>query len=1018
MSEPVLCSTCKNPLPVNAPLGLCPVCLLRGGMDADSLSVAHPGDVGVTANWNEELAHQSVLDSLTASIGEVPRVLLRETGDEDQRAESGSSSSDPPYDTIGRYRIESSIGKGGMGEVLRGRDSELGREIAVKVLLEKHRAHPDLARRFLEEAQIAGQLVHPGIVPVYEMGTSADHRPFFTMKLVRGPRLAELLSARETTDSDLPRFLSIFEQVCQAVAYAHSRGVIHRDLKPQNMMVGAFGEVQVMDWGLAKVLARSGREQTSDSADETDVRIVRNQAEPSATRVGSVFGTPQYMPPEQARGEIDKLDERADVFALGAILCEILTGQPPFAGASGIEVLARAARADLADAFARLDGCGADSELTKLATQCLSADPLARPREAGELARRMTAYSAGVQERLRSTELARAAELARAEEAIATAAAAERARAAEAARADEEKKGRELADQLAREANARAAAERNRRRVTVGLAASVLALAGLAGGTWLVSERSRIQRHVSVASTLDEARRLLAVARSAESDAPARWADALAALERADGLLAQGGEASQKRQADELRRGLEAARNAAATETEWVARLIDIRTSKADDSTGQAAESRYAAVFHEAGIDPDVSSAAEAGAKIRTFRPVVAQAMVAALDDWAAIRHHQRLDLSGALRLSAVARAADPDEWRDRLRASLEQPVGKDRLAALKLLASTARVDELPAVSLHLLGVALSEEGDRDVVESLLRQAQRRHPRDAWLKFHLAETLQNLGRTEEAIQYYMAARMIVPESAHELAHLLKDRGETDEAIAVFQDLRRLRHDNPRDLVCLTGALLERGLKKEADAVCDAAIAILESAISKNQGDSYFHMLIGMLLRERAQLDQAIAEYRTAIRLMPDYAEAHDNLGLTLADQGKLDDAIAEYRKAIRLKPDLANAHNNLGLALTGQGKLDDAIVEYRKAIRLNPAGPMAYCNLGALFCDKLMNYSAAEGEFRTALRLKPDYAEAHNNLGAALKNQGKLDEAIAEYREAIRLKLDYALAHNNLGYAL
>jgi len=415
------------------------------------------------------------------------------------------------------------------------------------------------------------------------------------------------------------------------MAYTHSRGVIHRDLKPPNIMVGAFGEVLVMDWGLAKVLPR-GRTADEPRPDPEQaavsvIRTVRTGSDADASRPGSAMGTPAYMAPEQACGDVESIDERADVFGLGSILCEILTGQPAYTGPSLQAIQRTAMRGETSDALRRLDNCGADAELVTLARDCLATDPEERPREAGELARRMTAYSAGVQERLRSTEAARAAEVARAEEAIATAAAAERARAAEEARANEEKKGRELADQLAREANARAKSERNRRRSTVGLAASVLALAGLAGGTWLVSERSRVQRHVAVASTLDEARRLLAVARSAESDDPARRADALAALERADGLLAQGGEASQKRQADELRRGLEGARNAAARETEWLARLIDIRTTKADDTTGQAAEARYDAVFHEAGIDPDVSSAAEAGEKIRTFRPVVAQAM-------------------------------------------------------------------------------------------------------------------------------------------------------------------------------------------------------------------------------------------------------------------------------------------------------------------------------------------------------------------------------------------------------
>ena len=145
-----------------------------------------------------------------------------------------------------------------MGAVLKGRDPDLGRDVAIKVLREDLRDNGDLVRRFVEEAQIGGQLQHPGVVPIYELGTFADQRPYFSMKLVKGQTLADLLAARSGPADDLPRFLSIFAAIAQTMAYAHTRGVIHRDLKPSNVMVGSFGEVQVMDWGLAKVLPRGG----------------------------------------------------------------------------------------------------------------------------------------------------------------------------------------------------------------------------------------------------------------------------------------------------------------------------------------------------------------------------------------------------------------------------------------------------------------------------------------------------------------------------------------------------------------------------------------------------------------------------------------------------------------------------------------------------------------------------------------------------------------------------------------
>jgi tRNA A-37 threonylcarbamoyl transferase component Bud32 len=161
-----------------------------------------------------------------------------------------------------RYELAGEIGQGGMGCVLQGYDRHLRRDLAVKMLRPEFQDQPHLLRRFLREARVGARLQHPGIVPVYELGEFADRQPYFTMKLVRGRTLKALLKERPSPDAGLPRFLGIFEQVCQTLAYAHAQGVLHRDLKPANVMVGAFGEVQVMDWGLAKVLSRGGAEES------------------------------------------------------------------------------------------------------------------------------------------------------------------------------------------------------------------------------------------------------------------------------------------------------------------------------------------------------------------------------------------------------------------------------------------------------------------------------------------------------------------------------------------------------------------------------------------------------------------------------------------------------------------------------------------------------------------------------------------------------------------------------------
>ncbi len=373
-------------------------------------------------------ASQSVLRALDEKLTGVPRVALRDEAAGDAAPVVRLQSSEMPANQGGnRYQLHGEIARGGMGAILKGRDTDLGRDLAFKVLLDSHRDKPDVVRRFVEEAQINGQLQHPGIVPVYELGQFADERPFFTMKLVKGRTLSSLLAQRTHPADDRPRFIGIFQQVCQTLAYAHSRGVIHRDLKPANIMVGAFGEVQVMDWGLAKVLPSGGVADEKKARDrqlgQSVIQTVRNKvgSDPSGTfgtfgshtQAGSVLGTPAYMPPEQALGEIDNLDERADVFGLGAILCEILTGKPPYVGTDGTQVHRLASRGKLDDCFRRLDACGADPELVQLAKHCLELEPVDRPRYAAELAERVTGYLESVESKLRETELERAAEAAR-----------------------------------------------------------------------------------------------------------------------------------------------------------------------------------------------------------------------------------------------------------------------------------------------------------------------------------------------------------------------------------------------------------------------------------------------------------------------------------------------------------------------------------------------------------------------------------------------------------------------------
>jgi tetratricopeptide (TPR) repeat protein len=733
------CPRCRTPRLANAPAGLCPRCLLRNGLAAGRL--AGPGEgtaeFGAPPSVTRHRPRPSgILSAVDESIGPVPRVLLRD-GPADGARPALPCSEDMPASAgdAGRYQLLGEIARGGMGVVLKGRDVDVGRDVAVKVLLEKHRDNPEMVRRFVEEAQIAGQLQHPGIVPVYELGRLPDARLYIAMKLIRGRTLAALLDGRADAGEDRARYLATFEQMSQTMAYAHSCGVIHRDLKPSNVMVGSFGEVQVMDWGLAKVIGHGGVADEERSlrsrADVEPVRTLRTGSSADESRAGSVFGTPCYMAPEQARGLLDTLDERADVFGLGAILCEILTGLPPYTGPSGNEVYGKAARADLAEALARLDGSGAEAELVALAKSCLAAAPRDRPRDAGVVAAAVTAHLTGVQERLRAAELARA------------------------------------------RAESRAAEERKRHLLVAGLAASLLALAALGGGggLWLTHQRAARTEASALEATaaLHEASLILGRARAASEGEMTPWAEATQAARRAEALL------TRPEIAPDLRReirGLVAMVDSERDRAEGrskvrrtLERLASIHTDIALHLDYGRADREYATAFREYGIDVERLSTAEAGASIAES-PIAAE-MVDALDQWAFVRRvANRRDASKARLLSAVAQAADPDPWRCRLRDALDlEATDRERARATFLeLAASAPEEDLHRESLSRLAYALGHLGERERETALLRRAQRAHPEDFWINHDLARSLMGARQPDEAVRFYSAAVAIRPRS--------------------------------------------------------------------------------------------------------------------------------------------------------------------------------------------------------------------------------------------------------------
>jgi tetratricopeptide (TPR) repeat protein len=882
--------------------------------------------------------------------------------------DTGGTPGDPnlsgvPGDRIGPYEVFGEIGRGGMGAVLRGRDPNLGRDLALKVLLADHCGRADVLQRFHEEAQIGGQLQHPGVVPVYELGRSADGLPFFTMKLVRGQTLASLLQQRTDPAQDRPRFLQIFEQVCQTVAYAHARGVIHRDLKPANVMVGAFGEVQVMDWGLAKVLGRGG-EQSSQAPQGQEgpaglVHTDRSGRAESHTQAGSLMGTPAYMPPEQARGEVGRLDERCDVFSLGAMLCEVLIGRPPYRG-SLQSVLKQAQQAELSEVFALLDDCGADAELVVLARRCLAAEPGDRPRDAGEVAAAVAAYRSGVEERARRAELERAAAQARAEEAQAT-----------------------------------AAAERRARRLTLGLGTAVGAVLLLVGsGAWWIdrqrsleeTERARRQEQMyrDVEAGLGQATALrrqsrwdevqtvldLAARRTAEEDAGelrGRIEQARAELNFAKRLdtIRQGRSlaalvALQLRNSNDQIAGLK--RLLSEADFQKLTRLVGAPplnehtlTIQDDKLSPQRASEAYAAAFREYGQEVaggDIQDLAR-----RLGESPLKEQVLAALDDWAVAAKEDRELWT---RLWRLAEKVGREPWRHLLR---DPAVWKDRERLGRAAVALLRERVSPSL-LAELGNELDKLGGDAL--ALLEEGCRRHPDDFWLSFALANTLAEPRRKrwEEALGHYHAALAVRP-----------------DAWAVHFNL---------------------GNTELARKNLDRAIAAYHKAIelSPGLGDAYSNL--GAALDEKGDTEGALKALRRAIEIDPRNALAHNNLGAILNKKGNKEGALAAFRQAIDLDPKNHHAHSNLGKQLSLRKDWTGALAAHREAARLAPDDPKVQEGLaGTLF--QTGNLDGAIGAYRKAAELDPSNARVQQQLGNVLGLGKDFEGSVAAYRKALAL---------------
>jgi tetratricopeptide (TPR) repeat protein len=784
-----------------------------------------------------------------------------------------------------RYLLGEEIARGGMGVVHRATDTVLGRQVAVKVLQEKYAADSGPAGRFADEARITGQLQHPNIPAVHDLGVLPDGRPFLAMQLIKGETLEDLLQGRADPAEGRGRFVAAFEQVCQAVAYAHAHDVIHRDLKPANVMVGAFGEVQVMDWGLAKVLGVRPGERTDpeETTAATEVVSLRD-SDDLFTRAGSVLGTPAFMPPEQAAGAVSTIDTRSDVFGLGALLAVVLTGQPPFVAESSESARVKAAQGDVSECFARLEACGADPELVALCKRCLARRPEDRPADAGAVAKAVAALRAAADERARLAELDRV-----------------------------------KAEGEAREALARAAEQRQRRRLLLtasGIIALVL-LAGLSVSLW--QTRRALQAEAAANTNAEQARRN---AEEAEGNAQQARGERDA---KAVALAAE-----QKARADETKARQQAFAALRSMTTAVVERKFAQGTvlTEEDRAFLRGAIAQFDAFAAIKGDDAD-SRAVRAGGRFRVGF------MRSRLGELKEAEH----DFDQALSIQKQLAADFPSrpEFRQELaaihnnRGNLLYVTGRRRgaeqdceqaLSIQKQLAadfpSRPEFRQELATSHNNRGMLLSSTGrpreaeqDYDQALSIQKQLAANFPSRPEFRHELARShnnrgmlLSNTGRPREAEQDYDQALSM----QKQLAADFPSRPEFRQELA--------RSHNNRGIV-----LSNTGRPREAEQDYEQALSIHK---------------------------QLAADFPSRPEFRHELARSHNNRGILLSATGRLKEAEQDYAQALSIfkqlaadfpsrteyRQELAGIHNNRGILLRDTGRPKVAEQDYGQALSI------------------------------------------------------------------------------------
>ncbi|MDP7035656.1 MAG: tetratricopeptide repeat protein [Planctomycetota bacterium] len=875
-----------------------------------------------------------------------------------------------------RYRDVETIGQGGMGTILKATDPDLERVVAIKVLSQKNASRDDRTR-FLNESRITSQLDHTNILPVHEVGLTPDGELYLSMKLVRGQSIDEILDGyRELADHQEMAYegvglLKYFLKVCDAIAFAHSRRIMHRDLKPANVMVGSFGEVLVMDWGLAKEFEmKSAGEGLERFVHESQFDLVdseMNRETAGLTMDGAILGTPAYMSPEQARGDLEAMDARTDIYALGAMLYEILTLKPPHQGKSAPQLFSRIIRGEFLAPSERAPEAKVPAELEAVVMKAMALHRGDRYQKVEELQEEIEAFRGG-----RTLQAVRY-------------------------RLDQRIWKWVL-----------------RHRTLSASVAALVVVTTLLVGYFL--QREQRQAEANELQARQE--------RVAKRDAALGEANQELASVDVEGLLEERSPVDPASGREYRESPSDRARRSQALEAHMVAAGA-LERALAIDSENENIRSRRREVGERIGRlalgGRDFQLARHAFGQLANYGVLATEvtrlrsrvdARERALQEW------RKRRLEAILKdLRAGLSRAGRDPSLPLMEDYVIEAAGYRDLQTVAILSGEGGLK--PLVGKGSRGgrrVVWSRE-DRDVAKFVCRVLGR---------LDLEEAIEPLGRWLSVLwdhELCSEAGLALCNTRRVKAqpYLVQARRRLGANSSSWKLIRRYFNRIPEvgveSKLDEAGGYLERGYNRQLKGDLEGAIKDYTEAVRLDPRFSKAYNNRGRVYSMLNQLDRAMDDFNRAIQWDSKLAIAYSNRGVLYARRGNHVLSIKDLTRSIEIDPEYVGAYVNRGTSLVRSHRIKEALVDFSRAIELQPEYVLAYMNRAQCY-RTMKRFSDAIQDFDMAIRFDPKNREAYTQRGDVYCDQGRYDQALEDYSRAIELDPRFYLAYYHRALAL